>query len=132
MTNGIQNGMSSLYSANLIRSTHFTGTTTDIGLFFGQVVRGNYKNLWKLQVLVGLTIAFWFGGFVSFYSTHRFTSLSLLFNAGLFLAIGVVLLYSLSWNMETSPLEEWDNSSEIISTSAKVLGGPAQEKASVS
>ena len=29
MANGIQNGVSSAYSANLIRSTHLTGTSTD-------------------------------------------------------------------------------------------------------
>jgi hypothetical protein len=41
-----------MYSANLIRTTHLTGTTTDIGLFFGQYVRvtrpacGNFKYWW--------------------------------------------------------------------------------------
>jgi uncharacterized membrane protein YoaK (UPF0700 family) len=41
MANGVQNGVSSMYSANLIRTTHLTGTTTDIGLLLGQYFRGN-------------------------------------------------------------------------------------------
>ena len=87
--NGIQNGMSSIYSANLIRSTHLTGTSTDIGLYIGQCVRGNKANLWKLQVLIILACSFWFGGVISYFATSRFTSWSLLFNAGLFLFIGM-------------------------------------------
>lgn len=92
---GVQNGMSSIYSANLIRSTHLTGTSTDIGLFIGQLIRGNRKNLWKLLVLISLAAAFWLGGFVSFYATTHFTHFSLLFNAALFMLIGISLIYFL-------------------------------------
>ncbi len=41
IANGIQNGVSSMYSANLLRTSHLTGTTTDIGLFLGMALRGN-------------------------------------------------------------------------------------------
>ena len=44
VANGIQNGVTSTYSANLIRTSHLTGTSTDIGLIFGQMLRGNWKN----------------------------------------------------------------------------------------
>ena len=89
MANGIQNGMSSMYSGNLIRSTHLTGTSTDIGLILGQMVRGNYANKWKCFVLIFLALSFWFGGFVSFFSVQEFKSTSLVFNASLFLSIGM-------------------------------------------
>ena len=92
MANGIQNGMSSIYSGNLIRSTHLTGTSTDIGIFAGQLLRGNTQNNWKLLVLVGLALSFWVGGVVSFYATQRFTSYSLLFNALLFVMVGGMLV----------------------------------------
>ena len=52
MANGIQNGMSSTYTANLIRTSHHTGTSTDIGLIFGQMLRSNWKNYWKFKVLI--------------------------------------------------------------------------------
>ena len=61
--NGIQNGISSIYSEKLIRSTGLTGTLTDIGIFLGQHLRGNRKNTWKL------------GMFHSSYSLLSFLSL---------------------------------------------------------
>lgn len=92
LASGIQNGLSSTYSANLIRTTHLTGTTTDIGLYAGQLVRGNTKNTWKLLVLIALAVSYWIGALVSFYATRSFTSMSLLFNAGLFIFIGLLLI----------------------------------------
>ena len=89
MANGIQNGMSSVYTANLIRTSHLTGTSTDIGLIFGQMLRGNWKNYWKFKVLVGLAISFWVGSVVSFFSAEQFLSRSLCFSAALFLLIGL-------------------------------------------
>ena len=103
-TNGIQNGISSMYSANLIRSTHLTGTSTDIGLFIGQLISGNKQNLWKLRVLLCLTTAFWIGGLISFYATTHFTHFSLLFSAGLFLLIGAQLIYFLVHELHISVL----------------------------
>jgi uncharacterized membrane protein YoaK (UPF0700 family) len=85
--NGVQNGVSSMYTANLIRTTHLTGTSTDIGLFIGQIIRGNNKNLWKLQILVGLAAAFWLGGFTSFFAVKAWTEYTLLVNACIFLLI---------------------------------------------
>jgi len=87
--NGIQNGMTSTYSANLIRTTHLTGTSTDIGLIIGQMIRGNMKNLWKFKVLVGLATSFWLGSLLSFYSATAFLSNSLWFSAALYLLIGL-------------------------------------------
>ena len=94
--------MSSIYSANLIRSTHLTGTSTDIGLFIGQIIRGNRTNLWKLVVLISLALAFWLGGVASFFVTAYFTSYSLLFNAGLFFLIGTSLICFLVHDLHVS------------------------------
>ena len=100
--NGIQNGMTSIYSANLIRSTHLTGTSTDIGLFIGQLIRGNKKNKFKLFVLIFLATSFWLGGLVSLFATSYFAHFSLLFNAGLFILIGVALVYFLVAELSVS------------------------------
>lgn len=86
--NGIQNGISSIYSKNLIRSTGVTGTTTDIGILLGQLLRGNKANTWRLIVLCCLFVSFWFGGLISLFATNRFLHFSLLFNAGLYTLIG--------------------------------------------
>ena len=94
MANGIQNGITSMYSANLIRTTHLTGTTTDIGLFIGMAIRGNRSNNWKLYILMSLATAFWVGSLTGFYASRAKRQYSLIFNAGFLFAIGAsVVLY---------------------------------------
>lgn len=88
--NGLQNGMTSIYSANLIRTCHMTGTSTDIGLLTGQLLRGYTQNVWKLGVLVSLAVPFTLGGFVSYFAMREYANHALLFNAALFFAIAVV------------------------------------------
>jgi uncharacterized membrane protein YoaK (UPF0700 family) len=102
--NGIQNGISSMYSKNLIRSTGITGTSTDIGIFVGQFLRGNRKNTWRLLVLLFLWTSFWSGGLVSLYATAQFIHLSLLLNAGLFLLIGGSVVAFLMLELDVSLL----------------------------
>jgi len=93
MANGIQNGVSSMYSANLIRTTHLTGTTTDIGLFIGMAVRGNRTNNWKLYILMGLATAFWVGSLVGFYASRAKRQYSLILNAGFLFVIGASVIF---------------------------------------
>ncbi len=64
----MQNEMSSMYTTNLIRKSHHTGTSTDIGLIVEQMLCGNWKNCWKYKVLVDLVSLFRCGGLVSFYA----------------------------------------------------------------
>lgn len=114
MANGIQNGMSSTYTANLIRTSHLTGTSTDIGLILGQMLRGNWKNYWKFKVLIGLAISFWVGSLVSFFSAAEFLSHSLIFSAALFLLIGlthltfVVITQHVSFAQAAFGTWQWD------------------------
>jgi hypothetical protein len=87
--NGLQNGVASLYSAHLIRCS-MTGAITDIALALGQATRGNTKAVPKMIVLSLIVFMFWLGGLASFYTTRRFLSLTLFFNAALFWLIGIV------------------------------------------
>mmetsp|Transcript_9805 Transcript_9805/g.14332 ORF Transcript_9805/g.14332 Transcript_9805/m.14332 type:complete len:464 (+) Transcript_9805:42-1433(+) len=87
--NGLQNGMTSMYSANLIRTSHLTGTSTDIGLIIGQMLRGNFANSFKLGVLVSLAVSFWLGALTSFYAVSKFRGFALIFNAAFFFLIGI-------------------------------------------
>lgn len=82
-----------MYSANLIRTTHLTGTTTDIGLFIGMAVRGNRSNNWKLYILMSLATAFWIGSFVGFYASRAKRQYSLIFNAVFLFAIGASVIF---------------------------------------
>jgi len=87
--NGLQNGMSSMYTANLVRSCHMSGTSTDIGMILGQMLGGNRENAWKALVLTGLAASFTGGGIASYWAVTKFRSLALAFNAAAFFAVGV-------------------------------------------
>ena len=121
--NGIQNGMTSTYSSNLIRTTHLTGTSTDIGLILGQMIRGNKKNYWKFKVLVGLASSFWLGGLISFYAATAFLSNALWFSAALYLTIGlthitfVVLTQKVSFTQACFGTYKWQNVLENMAVS---------------
>jgi hypothetical protein len=90
--NGVMNGISSMYTANLIRTTHLTGTTTDIGLFIGQFLRGNRSNLWKLYILAGLATSFWIGSLTGYEASRFKRNNALIMNAAFFFAMGCSII----------------------------------------
>jgi hypothetical protein len=63
---GIQNSLTSTTTSNLIRTSHFSGISSDIGTYLGQYVRGNKENLMKLKVFLVLASSFWLGGVIAF------------------------------------------------------------------
>mmetsp|Transcript_12598 Transcript_12598/g.30084 ORF Transcript_12598/g.30084 Transcript_12598/m.30084 type:complete len:513 (+) Transcript_12598:283-1821(+) len=91
---GIQNGIASRYSSNLIRCT-VTGTTTDIALILAQLIRGKKANVDNGIVLSIITFNFWFGGAVSYFAAKRFLKYTLLANAVLFWIIGFAIIFFL-------------------------------------
>jgi uncharacterized membrane protein YoaK (UPF0700 family) len=91
VSNGIQNGIASIYSANLVRCS-LTGATTDLALVAAQILRGNRKGMWKGFVLAIIVVSFWTGGLISFFLTRRYRSHTLFFNACLCFLIGLLLV----------------------------------------
>eukprot|EP00980_Cylindrotheca_fusiformis_P029527 scaffold23499_cov109-Cylindrotheca_fusiformis.AAC.4 len=91
---GIQNGIASRYSANLIRCT-VTGTSTDIALVLAELVRGKKKNLDNGVILTIITANFWVGGVVSYFAAKRFLRYTLLANAVMFWVIGFGIIFFL-------------------------------------
>eukprot|EP00227_Mantoniella_beaufortii_P002758 CAMPEP_0197617098 /NCGR_PEP_ID=MMETSP1326-20131121/60862_1 /TAXON_ID=1155430 /ORGANISM="Genus nov. species nov., Strain RCC2288" /LENGTH=232 /DNA_ID=CAMNT_0043185987 /DNA_START=229 /DNA_END=923 /DNA_ORIENTATION=- len=60
---GVQNAMITTITG-FVRSTHTTGTITDIGLLLGQAWPNNWDNAahwWKTKILILLVVA-WYGG----------------------------------------------------------------------
>lgn len=101
---GLQNGMTTKYSGNIIRTTHLTGSVTDIGLVLGRIFSGNNEDVWKLQVLLPLTFSFFSGGFVSVYIVERMGKLSLLINVLTFFTVGLVYSVFVSYRLDISVL----------------------------
>jgi uncharacterized membrane protein YoaK (UPF0700 family) len=104
IANGIQNGVSSMYSANLLRTSHLTGTTTDIGLFLGMAIRGNRTNNWKLYILIGLAVSFWLGSISGFLASQVKYEYSLIFNAVFFFLLSIVVIARTCIVYQVSPL----------------------------
>lgn len=59
---GMQNAMTTYYSGAIVRTTHVTGTLTDMGTEMAQLLLGRNKHPWKLQVLGCFTLGFFLGG----------------------------------------------------------------------
>ncbi|MDE5033855.1 DUF1275 domain-containing protein, partial [Francisella tularensis subsp. holarctica] len=46
---GMQNSLTTLFFGGFARTTHMTGTNTELGIEIGRVLRGNMDNLWKIH-----------------------------------------------------------------------------------
>jgi uncharacterized membrane protein YoaK (UPF0700 family) len=58
---GLQNAMASTYSGAVLRTTHFSGTLTDLGIFLGHRLRGVPVDGRRVRLLVCLVAAFALG-----------------------------------------------------------------------
>lgn len=65
-----------------------SGITSDIGLFLGQILRGNFANAWRLVIISGLSLSFVYGGAVAYLAMKVLRTRSLMVNALLFFAVG--------------------------------------------
>ncbi len=55
---GLQNAMASTYSGAVLRTTHFSGTLTDLGIFLGQGLRGLPVDRRRVRLLTALVASF--------------------------------------------------------------------------
>jgi uncharacterized membrane protein YoaK (UPF0700 family) len=68
--NGLQNGLTSTYSGKMIRSTHYTGLTSDTGTYIGEILQNNKKNVDRVIINTLLAISFWSGAAISYFMSH--------------------------------------------------------------
>jgi uncharacterized membrane protein YoaK (UPF0700 family) len=92
MACGLQNAMTTKFSGSMIRTTHVTGSLTDIGLTIGRALRGRREQLWKLGILVPMTISFFIGSLLGSVFLNLLQRSSVIVNIVLFGA--TALLYS--------------------------------------
>jgi len=98
MAMGFQNSLTSKYSGSLIRTTHVTGTVTDIGLILGQYTRGVTKDLWKLPVLTSLLVFFSIGGVLSVQADTNHNKGGLVVVAVFYFAVAIFVQVFLSYS----------------------------------
>ena len=91
---GIQNSLTSTFTANLCRTAHFSGTTSDIGTLLGQLLKGNVDGLPKLKVLSLLFLSFWAGAFLSVPFGTSYAHNTFLIAAGIYLGVASAIALS--------------------------------------
>lgn len=86
---GLQNAMASSYSGAVVRTTHVSGLYTDLGMFFGQWLRGIPQDGRRVRLYVVLVLGFLGGGMATAWLFPRFGEYSLLAPAALTGLVGV-------------------------------------------
>jgi uncharacterized membrane protein YoaK (UPF0700 family) len=93
---GVQNGIASIYSANLIRCT-LTGTSTDLGLIFAQALRGEFKKFIRGTLICIIVTNYWIGGMISVPIVNALGTRSMYVAAGMYFLLGCLcILYSIT------------------------------------
>jgi uncharacterized membrane protein YoaK (UPF0700 family) len=77
MACGLQNGTTSSYFGLMIRTTHVTGTVTDIGVMVGHWLRHRHVERKKLLFMIGVVAAFGFGVWMGALANSRTGSIAL-------------------------------------------------------
>jgi uncharacterized membrane protein YoaK (UPF0700 family) len=77
---GLQNGLTSSFRGMPVRTTHFTGTVTDLGLMLGRVRRHGIDK-WKAAILTATLLLFLAGGIGGILAGAKFGGYALLIPA---------------------------------------------------
>jgi uncharacterized membrane protein YoaK (UPF0700 family) len=91
MACGVQNATTSSYCGLMIRTTHVTGTVTDIGVMFGHWIRHRNIERRKLVFMVGVVTAFGAGVWIGALADGRWGSATMGIAACGCLAAGAVI-----------------------------------------
>lgn len=86
---GLQNAMASTYSGAVLRTTHFSGTLTDLGIFLGHWLRGVPVDPRRVRLLSSLVLSFLVGAFVGARLFHAFSYAALYVPAAMTGVVGV-------------------------------------------
>jgi uncharacterized membrane protein YoaK (UPF0700 family) len=90
---GLQNAMTTHYGTALIRTTHMTGTTTDLGVLIAHIIKGNRVQQWKLGLYLILIVCFLFGAIAGGYFYHQFQAYGLVISMLIYLTMIVAYKY---------------------------------------
>jgi uncharacterized membrane protein YoaK (UPF0700 family) len=69
---GIQNSMTTHYGTAMIRTTHMTGTTTDLGISIAKLIKYKNEPIWKIKLYTILTTSFLFGSVLGALLFHKY------------------------------------------------------------
>jgi len=92
---GLQNALVASYRGLQIRTTHVTGTVTDLGVHVAHKIKNKTPWSWQGNVLIILFLGFLIGGIIGIFAYRLFPNWSLIFPAGISLLLGFLYLQKL-------------------------------------
>lgn len=97
-TLGLQNAMTTHYGTALIRTTHMTGTATDLGVLIAHWFKGKPIQLWKLTLYSTLILFFLMGSIIGALVFSKFQAY------GLFVSVGIysIMIVKEKFNLKTN------------------------------
>ncbi len=90
---GMQNGMFVSYNGNLCRTTHLTGTTTDLGTLIGNHLAGNRLNTHKIHYYFWNLVSSIFGLIMGYITHSHFPIKGFYFPCAAYFIIGTMYFY---------------------------------------
>ena len=90
---GLQNALVASYRGLQIRTTHVTGTVTDLGVHLAQKIKHKRAWSWQGNTLIVLLLGFIIGGVIGIFAYRVFPNWSLVFPALITLILGLAYLY---------------------------------------
>lgn len=90
---GMQNALATFFSGAVVRTTHVTGTATDIGIELANYLSGRNPQVWKLQLLTYFLFAFFWGSFFGCGAAAMWGQQALFFPTGLSISLSVGSLW---------------------------------------
>jgi hypothetical protein len=101
---GVQNGIASVYSANLIRCT-LTGASTDLGLIVAQCLRGDFEKFIRGTLIAIIVTNYWIGGLISVPAVKVLETRALYPSAAMFFALACLCVMYTVAELGTSVVE---------------------------
>jgi hypothetical protein len=89
--------MSCRYSGNILRTTHISGSISDVGLICGRMDK---PNLWKLYIHTGIVISFLCGAIFAAFTFRELHHKQLFINFSFYSLIGILYTFLVKPEME--------------------------------
>lgn len=107
MACGLQNSMVTTYHGTVIRTTHLTGVTSDLGSSVGRWLVGRKVSKAKIILHSGLWWGFFLGGFVAVWLYAQVSYLSMLLPMAVVLFSAMTYRYMEKWYTHSQKLMRW-------------------------
>lgn len=89
---GVQNGLFITYRGILVRTSHITGTLSDLGVYIGYIIRGKKVEAWRMFYYINSLMFFFLGGVMSAIAERIFKEKTILIISVLYIIIGLIYL----------------------------------------